>query len=198
MTNKSVLVSAIALFVIVNTSYFWEAKLSIFIFLVFLLLIILWLVISIKLIFELWQATQERFQSRQRLLSIGIMSFVVISTFLYPKGLIDFNKLEGKDLVIAQREAGGNCQIELQLKENAKFIERVYCFGITEYRGRYEIKGDTVFFKDKKGQPINGFYKYGIIKKEGIEKTASIPCILLFYKPEKWDNFLLISKNALK
>ena len=112
------------------------------------------------------------------------------------RGIIDFNRFEGKDILIAHRERGGNCQTRLNLKNNNKFIERNYCFGVFENRGKYEIKGDTIYFKNKSGEFHENYYEYGIIQKFENDESK-IPGKILFYysNDTSWSNFLYLVNN---
>ena len=77
-------------------------------------------------------------------------------------------------LLVAFSEHVANSTYTLKLLENNKFVYRAICFGIKTTKGKYEIKGDSVFFQAKK------FYKYGIIehnphlKDERYKKDISI------------------------
>jgi hypothetical protein len=75
-----------------------------------------------------------------------ILGIILALIFSSPRGLIDFDKFEGKDIFIAEGEGAASCRTTFKLKENNKFIERTVCFGITETRGKYIQKGDTIFF----------------------------------------------------
>ncbi|WP_146201758.1 hypothetical protein [Sediminitomix flava] len=86
--------------------------------------------------------------------------------FLKPRGIINFDRFEGEDLFIAQREGALNCMTTFKLKPNNKFKERSVCFGISEVRGNYEIKNDTIFFSNVSvTRGSEEYYKFGILKK---------------------------------
>lgn len=113
----------------------------------------------------------EKFRNRQRLIVAAVLFVVVLSAFLKPKGIIDFDQLSGKDLFIALREGAANCQTVLKLKDNNSFVEMDLCWGIREIKGSYSIKGDTIFFTNVKPNRSNEkYYTYAtIIKKNKIE-----------------------------
>ncbi|MCZ8217659.1 MAG: hypothetical protein O9262_15550, partial [Cyclobacteriaceae bacterium] len=99
---------------------------------------------------------------------ITLLVTVLTLTILNPNGLINFDKLEGKDLFIAQREGSANCMITFKLKDNNKFLERSVCFGVTEVRGDYKLIGDTiVFFNVELGRDESEYYQFAIIKPAG-------------------------------
>ena len=199
MKNKSLLNWTIAFFIIVNTSHFWEGKIGVFGMFSILILIGIFFILGIALVYQIVKSIQEKFVDKKRLILIGIMTLVLSTTLLKPNGLINFDRLEGKDILVAQREGGGNCLTRLKLKENQKFIKKSYCFGVSETRGKYEMKGDTVYFKDKKGNQIEDFYEFGIIQKKDTTFTNNASTILLFDSDkEEKSNFLLITKNEFK
>lgn len=73
---------------------------------------------------------------------------VLILTYFKPEGIIDYDKLSGKDLLVADREGVASCLSVLKFKENNKFVDKSICFGIDEIKGTYYKNGDTLFFKD--------------------------------------------------
>ena len=75
------------------------------------------------------------------------LSFVFIDPFIFPGGIIDFEKFESETILIAQREGVANCTNRLKFKVDGSFLERAVCFGIEEIRGNYKLKGDTIFFE---------------------------------------------------
>lgn len=196
MKDKSLLKYTVIFFLIVNTSHFWEGKLGLFAMVSNLILIGAFLILGITILFQIRYSIKEEFENRERMILIGIMSVVLICVYCKPRGIIDFNKFEGKNLFVAERTAGGNCYTKLQLKENLDFIEKSYCFGVHEVRGKYEIKEDSVFFKDKKGRVITDFYKFGIIQK--VDTIYNYPNGTIFlYESGEESNFLFITENGI-
>ena len=90
---------------------------------------------------------------------------LLFSIYLKPSGLINFEKYEGKDLLIAYRKGGGNCNTYFRLKENNRFTERSRCFAVTSIKGTYKIKGDTIFFDNIEQWFEEDYYKYAIIDR---------------------------------
>jgi len=151
---------------IVNTNYFWQVKIGILAIPTFLLLIGVYLVFAGLLIGQLFFSIKERFVDRQRLFVIILLTTVLTLTILKPTGLINFEKLEGKDLFVAQREGAANCMTTFRLKENNKFTERSVCFGMTEIKGNYKLKGDTIFFSNVElGRDESEYFEFAIIKQ---------------------------------
>jgi hypothetical protein len=154
----------------------------------------LYFVFSFLLLQQLYFAIREKFSGKQRLLPIGLLIFVLISIFLKPFGIIDFDRLQGKDVLVAEAEGAANCTTTFKFKENNKFIERIICFGLTEIKGKYNIRGDTVFFdNDSSGGHYNEFYSFGIIKKTSVENEKHKEDLVLFqnYSDTLGDNFII-------
>ena len=173
--QKGLILTTIVFFLIVNTSYYWEGKLGIFAFPAFFLLMIVYVVLAFLLFRQLYIAGTEAFSVKHRLWVIGWVALVLTLTFFKPSGLVDFDSLQGDDLLVAEREGVANCMTVLKLKENKQFRERNVCFGVTEIKGSYELKGDTVFFKDVEfGRGESEYYKFAVIKRSGLPNKKII------------------------
>lgn len=166
MKKKSLILTTIVFFLIVNLNHFWEGKLGILAFPIFTFLAIVFLVLAIIYLIQIVKGLKEKFTNQNRNWTIGIMTLGLGLIFLKPNGIINFDKLEGEDLFIAQREGGGNCTIIFKIKPNNKFKERSVCFGVKEVRGNYEIRNDTIFFSEASvPRRDEDYYEYAILKK---------------------------------
>lgn len=133
---------------------------------IFIFLAIVFLVLAIICLIQIGKGFKEKFSNRNRNWTIGIMAISLGLIFFKPSGIINFDRLEGEDLFIAQREGAANCMTTFKLKPNNKFKERSVCFGVSEARGNYEIKNDTIFFSDVNVPRGNEeYYEFGILKK---------------------------------
>jgi len=197
--QKGLFITTILFFLIVNTNYFWEGKLGLFAFPVDFLLVIVFLVLGFLLLRQLFFAFREKFIDKQRLVIIGILVVVVTVTVLKPNGLINFDKLQGKDLLVAEREGAANCMTTLKLKENNTFTERTVCFGVMEIKGNYELKGDTIFFKNIGFvRHESGYYKFAVIRKSDSERTKYLGDIVMYKSySDTTGRDLWITKNEL-
>ena len=146
MKNRGLIITTIAFFVIVNTSYYWEGKLGLFAFPAFVLLALVYLILAAAFVRQLFFSIKERFKQRSRLINLGLLTAVLLLTFYKPLGLVDFDKLKGNDVLIAEREGAANCLTTLKLKEDFTFRERIGCFGISEIKGTFKIVNDTIYF----------------------------------------------------
>jgi hypothetical protein len=165
LKNKGLIITTIIFFLLVNTTYYWQSKLGLLAFPAFLFLVVVFFVLLILLLLQLFLAIKEKFSDRQRLLIIAMLTIVLVLAFFNPAGIIDFERFEGSDILIAQREGAANCMTTFKLKENNKFTEKSVCFGMTEIKGDYKLKNDTIFFENVElGRDENEFYKFAVIR----------------------------------
>lgn len=165
MKNKGIIITTLVFFLLVNTTYFWENKLGLLAFPAFLFLVLVFLVLLSVLLQQFFFAIKEKFAGRQRLLIIVLLAIVLGFVFLKPDGLIAFNKFDGNDILVAEREGAANCMTTFKLKENNKFTEKSVCFGMTEIKGNYKIINDTIYFENvETGRDKDEFYMFAVIR----------------------------------
>lgn len=136
---------AIAVFLLINTSYFWEKWIGFWVMPLTLLLMALFVALLINLFILFIRLIRIRFSDPNKNKEFFILCSIQAFTLLFPFGLIDFRKFEGKDIISAQREGVANCMLYLRLKEDGKFVEKQTCFGVDEKQGHYLIRGDSIF-----------------------------------------------------
>ena len=198
MKNKGLIITTLIFFLIVNTNYFWEAKLGVLAFPAFIFLALVFIILSFLLLRQLIIGVKEKFTNKSRVVAIGIMTIILILTFIKPNGLINFDKFNGTDLLIAQREGAANCMTTIKLKENMTFRERSVCFGVTEIKGTYELRNDTIFFKNiEYGRNENEFYEFAVIKPSKIN-ADKFDFVRFKNRNDTIGNELWIVKNELK
>ena len=164
------------------------------------ILIIAFGILGISFLWQLYMAIQERFSNKSRIISIVGVSIVLILSFFYPGGMINFVKFEAKDLLIAQREGAANCNTTLKLKANNKFIEQSICFGATEISGEYSIKGDSIFFSNiHLGRGETEYYQFAIITKIESQNKKILGALKRFKNySDTLPHELFITKNEFK
>ena len=173
MKNKRLIITTIIFFLIVNTTYYWEGKLGLFHFPVFLILVVIYFGLGLALIRQIYFIIREKFTDKTRLINIGPLTIVLTLTFLKPFGLIDFEKLESDNILVAEREGSANCMTTLKLKDDFTFSERSVCFGVTEIKGEYHIQNDTIYFDNVSlSRDENEFYKFAIIEPSKFDKDG--------------------------
>lgn len=201
MKLKKLLITTITFFLLVNTTYFWEGKLGILAMLTALALIIVFLVLLIAVLKQMYLTIRERFKNKHRIILIFVMLLVLLLTVYKPNGLINFDRLEGKDLLVAVREGVAKCMTTLKLKENNKFVEREICFGIREIKGKYVIKNDTILFYDNNLKSHNNYYKFAVFTNEKSDYRGNLVkggLRLYRNRNDTLTSELFIIKNELK
>ena len=200
MRKYRLIIIAIIFFIIVNTIYYWDSKLGFFAMPVTLILFVVYFGLLFGLIRQIYFAIREKFIKRYRIVVMTILTILLVATFLKPFGLIDFEKFEGNDLLIAQREGAANCMTTLKLKENNEFKERSVCFGVTEITGNYEFRNDTIFFSNiDLGRYEDEYFEFAIIEPSMLAVDTN-SYDLVRYKNQR-DTIgckLWITKNELK
>lgn len=183
----------------VNTTYYWEGKLELFAFPTFLLLVIVYFGLGIALIKQIFFLIKEKFADKQRLLKVGFLTVVLVLTFYKPFGLIDFDKFEGGDLLIAEREGSANCWTTLKLKDDYTFRERIGCFGVSEIKGTFKIANDTIYFDNiQLGRHGESFYKFAVIKPSNFDNPKILGDLMRYTDlTDTVGHFLWITKNEL-
>lgn len=199
MKQKVLIIATALFFLIVNTSYFWEGKLGFYAMPMSLLLVGYYVVLAGVFFQQGFYLVRERFRNRQRLIITSCLLIVLALTFLQPAGIIDFDKFSGKDVLIARQEGVANCTTMLKLKDNSKFVEKSICFGMHEVRGSYELKGDTIVFKDVDKGRDEEYYTYALIRSAGTQ-NGKMPGNLVLYKgtTDTSGYPLFIVKNELR
>jgi hypothetical protein len=173
LKNKGLILTIIIFFLTVNTTYYWEGKLGLFAFPAFLILVVIYLGLGVALLRQIYFLIKEKLTDKSRLINIGLLTLVLTLTFLKPFGLIDFDKLEGDNVLVAEREGAANCMTTLKLKENFTFSERSVCFGVTEIKGNYHLQNDTIYFDNVSlGRHENEYYKFAVIEPSKFNKDG--------------------------
>lgn len=166
MKYKKLIIASIIFFLLINTQYYWEGLTGFLAFFIFLFLFLTYLYLSVILIRFIYFAIREKLKDKERNYSIVILGTILALIFFFPRGLVDFNKFEGKDILIAEGEGAASCKTTFKLKENNKFTERTVCFGVTETKGKYIQKGDTIFFNSISfPHQISDYYEFAVIEK---------------------------------
>jgi hypothetical protein len=129
--------------------------------------------LGIALIRQVYLLVKEKFSNKNRLVLIGLLTIALTLTFLIPFGLINFDKLEGNNVLVAEKEGAANCMTTLKLKDDFTFRERSVCFGVTEIKGNFHIENDTIYFDNVSlGRHENEFYKFAVIESSKFNKDG--------------------------
>jgi hypothetical protein len=166
--NKTLWSATLAFFLIIQTVYFWEGKTGLFAFPIITGLCIFYLILFFLLVQQLVLLTKKKFKEKQRIYISSTLAIVLISTAFFPSGIIDFEKFEGKDVLIAGWTGSAGCTTMLKFKENGKLYKRVTCFGIKTMNSGYYIKNDTIFFVNNSDSKLEDQYQFAIIGKSNL------------------------------
>jgi hypothetical protein len=199
LKNKGLFITTIIFFLLVNTTYYWEGKLGLFAIAVFILLVTVYVGLAIALLRQIYFSIIEKFTQKRRFILIGVLTTVLLLTYYKPFGLVDFDKFEGTDVLIAEREGSANCLTTLKLKDDYTFRERIGCFGVSEIKGTFRVINDTIYFDNiQLGRHEESFYKFAVIKPTKFDNTK-IFGDLMRYKDltDTVGHFLWITKNDL-
>ena len=157
-------ISVLILFLLINTSYYWEGEFGFLSFLIFIILFIWFCILSIELIRQVYISSENRFNDKLRNYLIGFMILCLTLIIIKPTGIINFDKLEGENLFFAQAEGAANCTSTLKIKkDNNKFSYESICFGIEKTKGTYKIIDRIIYFDDYDKRKFN--FIYGKIDK---------------------------------
>lgn len=140
------LVAALLLFIVVNTRYFWEAKVSILLFPIWLLIIVSGLIIFILTLHKTISFLKQKEKNRKTIATLFSLALLLCLLIKYPEGIVDFQKYEPTTTLKAYREGVGGSGDMLYLREDSTFLNRFVMFGINEQKGSYRIANDTIFF----------------------------------------------------
>jgi len=186
-------------FILVNTSYYWEAKTGIFSIPIFVILFLTHVSLIVILGLQSYALLKDKVRNKQSLVQTLSLAFVLITTFFYPKGIINFEKLEGKNLLVAIRKGSANCTSNLKLKDDNEFSLRTYCFGIDETSGKYYLLHDTIFFdKVSISRREEKPYEFALIKPSVFRDSSKYSDIILFKnKNDTTGYIMLITTNNL-
>ncbi|RXR31250.1 hypothetical protein EQG68_10205 [Flavobacterium piscinae] len=171
MKNKGLLLAIILYFLIVNTSYFWESHLGLLAFPFYLILGVVYLGFIFVFIRNIYFLIKENFSEKKRFITCGLLLLVLTLTFLKPKGIFDFERLESSNILEAQSEGAANCTTVIKLKKDYTFNKRSICFGVSKVKGNFIFQNDTIYFKNiQLGKLDTEFYSFAVIEPDEFNK----------------------------
>jgi hypothetical protein len=185
LKNKKTFILTLLFFLIVNTRYFWEVKLGIFVLPAIILLFVAYVGIGIGLIFQVFYLIKEKGTEKSRLINSFALLCVLSLTYWKPFGLINFEEWESDVILVAKREGAANCMTTLKLKKDFTFSEKISCFGVSETTGKFRIQRDTIYFEHvnfERGQ--HKYYQFATIISDETDPQSNLFCIKLFKNVE--------------
>lgn len=198
MKNKKIVIAAFVFFLLVNTGYFWGGELGLWAIPLFTLLAVIFLLLAAVLFRQICFTVREKFKDKRRIIDIVLLTLMLTLIFFKPDGMIDFDRLQGENLLVAGREGGGNCTTTLILKSNSAFRYESICFGITVDKGDYRLRNDTIFFENiNLSRNSSAFYKFAVIQRESPVLGNSSWLVFSRETADSDHYFLGITKNEL-
>ena len=168
MRTKHLYIIVIIFFLLVQTEYYWGNNLGWFAIIWFFAMQALLVVFCGILVYQLFKLATERPFTGKRLLAIFLLSFVLLSTYLRPWGLIEFEKYETPPVLKAKAKGGGGCNNVLRLYNDSSFIDDSRCFGTERTRGKWRYSNDTIYFYEiRPGTLQETYFEFAIIKETG-------------------------------
>ncbi len=155
---------------IISTSYYWEGKLGLFALPVFFIIVTSYLVFTFFLFRHVYFLFKENFRIKSRLLNCSILTAVLILnfskpyTFLKNYFLMEVFDIETNYVLVGARFFEVKRIETFKLASNFTFKEKNRSYGLSEVRGKYRIKNDTIYFENvMKGKQEDVIYEFGVI-----------------------------------
>lgn len=180
MRSKTVNIISIIFFTLVNTSYFVEKLPGLWDMVIAILITLGFILLGILLIGQLYELFKEKLRDSSRIISTIVLITTLTVTYIFPTGIINYEDLQGEDLLRANLEGVANCQTVLKIKKNNKFIQSSLCFGVDKWNGTCQIIGDTVKLNYTDTSSLNNKFAYGLIKLTKHKEHLKTGQLLMF------------------
>lgn len=162
---KALFILSIFFLVFVNLLPFVDGNLGGYIFIAHLGYLLVFITLLVGGVWQFYLSVKESFINRKRLFILFFIVGILGLVWWRPDGLINRDFFMAKSVLEAGRwSEGGNCSTNLVLREDLSFVERGFCFGTEEIKGRYYLKNDTIYFRDAYGRGAEEYYAYAIFE----------------------------------
>ena len=138
----------------------------------------LWFVMLCIALYQVVKLALEKPKYYQRLLYVGVILVLSFLSFAEPMGLIDWEKYEGQNLLVADREGTANCRTILKLKADNKFKYINRCFGVDFHLGTYKFINDTLHLQLKRDVGYMDKSSFATLVKSDKDSTIYVRLIL--------------------
>lgn len=149
---------AVGFFVFIQLLYYWERSRGIS-FSLMAILMAVYTAICIMWLYQLYRSAKERFRNYKRNRLFILLIIVILAVAYKPYGFIDFETIEGNDVLVATHRGSG-CNLTLRLKADSTYTTRYVCFEISKTHGRYIVRNDTIIFEG------DDSYDYAVLQKD--------------------------------
>ena len=200
MKSKYLFIATAIFFLLVNTSCLWESQIGSVAVIAFIILVSYFFALLALMIYQVIWLIRNGVTRYKQITVVISMGMVLSLTYFYPAGIFDCRKPEGLVVFVAEREGAANCYTTLKLNAENKFFEESICFGVTETRGDYSIKGDSIFFSNihlSRGE--NEYYQFAVITKIESQNKKILGALKRFKNySDTLPHDLFITKNEFK
>ena len=132
----------------------------------------LWFIILGIALYQIVKLALESPKYYQRLVFAGVIIILNFLSLAEPMGLIDWEKYESENLLVADREGTANCRTILKIKADNKFKYISRCFGVDFHLGTYKFKNDTLHFQLKRDLGYMDKSSYATLVKSQKDSTT--------------------------
>lgn len=176
--HKKLIAATFIFFVLINTTYFWVGKLGMSAMLLIPLLVMAFIALFICLVRQLFLVFKGKFRDLTRVY-LSIIMLVLLGLIAFrPKGIINYENFESKNLLIATRGGVAGCTFLLKLKENKTFYTNSICFGVDKITGTYTLRRDTIWFAYSSRNANE--YQFALLKRSITPNNQSYLAINLY------------------
>jgi hypothetical protein len=126
---------------------------------------ILWIVLFMIAIFQLFKYFTEKDRDKQRLLVAIFIFCLNCIVVVKPQGLINWEKWEGENILVAEMEGTANCHTIIKLRPKNVFKYTSICFGMDFYMGTYKLSNDTLYLELEKDAPYIDRKSFAVFEK---------------------------------
>ena len=138
----------------------------------------LWFIILGIALYQIVKLALESPKYYLRLVFAGVIIILNFLSLAEPMGLINWEKYESKNLLVADREGTANCRTILKIKADNKFKYISRCFGVDFHFGTYKFKNDTLHFQLKRDLGYMDKSSYATLVKSEKDSTKYSRLIL--------------------
>ena len=138
---------------------------------VLLIGLILWVVLLGIALYQVVKLEVENTKHYSRLIFITIILILNLLSLAKQAGIINWEKYEGENILVAQMEGTANCQTVLKLKSDNRFENISYCFGREFHYGTYKFKNDTLYFELDKNVGYMDKSSYAVLRRSTKDTT---------------------------
>lgn len=132
----------------------------------------LWIALFGIFIYQIIKYAIEVPKQNERLIFITLILVLNLVSFANPFGIVDWEKHEGKNILVAEMVGTANCRTIITLKNNNRLKYTSRCFGEDFYFGTYTIKNDTLYLDLEENVGFMDKSSYAILIKSQTDTSS--------------------------